>query len=327
MCSLIVLFLSVHCATMTPVRAFLVVNPVAGSRFRRMAVEKAISYLLAQDLPLDLERTTAAGQATQLARRAALEGYDVVIACGGDGTVSEVANGLAGTGVPMGVLPAGTVNIWATEAGIPLEPRAAAQVVLRGSARSVDLGIAGSRHFLLMAGLGLDGAVARNLSLPMKRSLGKAAYVLAGMWTAAGFTGSQAQIVVDGQRLERNVVWMVIGNTRLYGGMVTVTPDAKIDDGLLDLCIFSGRGFFSSSSGLAALMCSRHLSLKSVEYRRCHEVSVEGLKPLPIQADGDYIGATPQTFRIAPQALQVLLPLGARTSLFSRSDRKWITSN
>ena len=303
---------------MTAVRAFLVVNPVAGSRFRRIAVERAISYLQTEDLPLDLERTTAAGQATQLARRAAAEGYDLVIACGGDGTVSEVANGLAGSGVPMGVLPAGTVNIWATEAGIPLDPRAAAQVVLRGNARQVDLGMAGSRYFLLMAGMGLDGAVARNLNLPMKRSLGRAAYVLAGMWTAAGFAGSQVDIVVDGQRLERNVVWIVLGNTRLYGGLVSVTPDAKIDDGLLDLCIFSGRGFFSSTGGLMALMRSRHLSLKSVEYRHCKEVSVESLRPLPIQADGDYIGATPETFRIAPGALQVVLPHEAKTSIFSR---------
>lgn len=300
-------------------RAFLVVNPVSGSRFRRIAVERAISYLQAQDLALDTEHTTAPGQATQLARRAAAEGYDLVIACGGDGTVSEVANGLAGTGVPLGVLPAGTVNIWATEAGIPRDPRAAAEAVLKGVARPVDLGMAGGRYFLLMAGMGLDGAIARNLSLPMKRSLGRTAYVLTGMWTAAWFAGSQVNVVVDGQRLERNVVWIVIGNTRLYGGLVTVTPDAKIDDGLLDLCIFSGHGFLSSTEGLMAVLYSRHLSLKSVEYRHCKEVSVESVRPLPIQADGDYVGTTPQTFSVAPRALTVMLPKGRETGIFSGS--------
>lgn len=244
----------------------------------------------------------------------------MVIACGGDGTVSEVANGLAGSEVPMGVLPAGTVNIWATEAGIPRDPREAANVLLKGNATPVDMGMAGSRYFLLMAGLGLDGAVARNLSLTLKRSLGRTAYVLAGIWTVAGFAGSNVDIVVDGRRLQRNVVWIVVGNTRLYGGLVTVTPDARIDDGLLDLCIFSGHGFLSSTGGVMALMSKRHLSLRSVEYCHCREVTVESTLPLPIQADGDFIGLTPLTFRVAPDAIRVILPPGRKSVIFSRPD-------
>lgn len=298
-------------------RAFLVVNPVAGSRFRGVEVDKAISDLRSSILDVAVERTNGPGQATELARRAADAGYDLVVACGGDGTISEVANGLAGSGVPMGVLPTGTVNIWATEAGIPRDLRKAARVLLDGVARPVDLGLAGSRYFLLMAGLGLDGAIARNLHLPMKRALGRAAYVMAGMWTITGFEGARVDIRVDGQRLERDVVWIVIGNTRLYGGHVTVTPDARVDDGLLDLCIFSGHSFFASAGGMIALLGKRHLALKSVEYRQCREVMVESTRPLPLQADGDYVGETPQAFRVAPGALHVMLPSGRRTCIFS----------
>lgn len=228
---------------------------------------------------------------------------------------------MAGSDVPMGVLPLGTVNIWATEAGIPRDPQGAAQVLLEGDTRPVDLGLAGSRYFLLMAGVGLDGAVARNLDLPMKKLLGRGAYLLAGVWTVPGFGGTRVQLLVDGQRLERQVVWIVVGNTRLYGGLVTVTPHARADDGLLDLCIFSGRGFFSSSGSLLALLGSRHLTLKSVEYRRCREISVQSSRPLPIQADGDPIGYTPQTFRVDAAALRVVLPAGTRPSIFSRPSR------
>lgn len=299
-------------------RAYLIVNPVAGGRLlRQTALRRAFGYLESQGVALDIEQTLAPGQATELSRRAAGLGYDLVIACGGDGTISEVANGLAGSGVPMGVLPSGTVNIWATEAGIPRDPMKAVRVLLQGQTRSVDLGQAGLRYFLLMAGVGLDGAVVRNLSLPMKRSLGWIAYVLTGVWTVAGFRGSQVALLVDGQRLDRHVVWIVIGNTRLYGGVVTATPKAKADDGLLDLCIFSGRGFLSSARYMIALLAGRHLSLKGVEYRHCKKVSVESVRLLPIQADGDHIGYTPQTFRIAAGALRVVVPLGGRRRIFS----------
>lgn len=296
----------------------MIVNPVAGRRLlQQTALRKAFGYLESQGVALDIEQTLAPGQATELSRRAAGLGYDLVIACGGDGTISEVANGLAGSGVPMGVLPSGTVNIWATEAGIPRDPMKAARVLLQGQTRSVDLGQAGLRYFLLMAGVGLDGAVARNLSLPMKRSLGRIAYILTGVWTVAGFRGSQVALLVDGHRLDRHVVWIVIGNTRLYGGVVTVTPKARADDGLLDLCIFSGRGFLSSARYMIALLAGKHLSLKGVEYRHCRELSVESERRLPIQADGDHIGYTPQTFRIAAGALRVVVPPGGRRRIFS----------
>ncbi len=297
-------------------RASVIVNPAAGSRFRG-DVNKAISDLRGGMSEVEVSVTEGPGQATELARRAADDGYDLVVACGGDGTVSEVANGLAGSGTPLGVLPAGTVNIWAAEAGIPRDLRKAARVLLDGVAWPVDLGLAGSRYFLLMAGLGLDGAVARNLSLPMKRTLGRAAYLMAGIWTLTGFEGARADIRVDGQKLERDVVWIVIGNTRLYGGYVTVTPHARVDDGLLDLCIFSGRSLLASTGGMIALLGKRHLALESVEYRQCREVVVESARPLPFQADGDYVANTPQVFRVAPGALRVVLPSGRRASIFS----------
>lgn len=183
----------------------------------------------------------------------------------------------------------------------------------------MDLGLVGSRHFLMMAGVGMDGAIAENLNLSMKRFLGRAAYVLTGIWTVAAFSGSPVELLVDGQVLEREAVWIVIGNTRLYGGVVTVTPHARVDDGLLDLCIFSGKSSYSALGYLIALLGGRHLSLKNVEYLQCKEVAVSSTRPLPIQADGDWVGLTPQTFRVASAALRVVLPSTQKSLIFSNS--------
>jgi YegS/Rv2252/BmrU family lipid kinase len=302
-------------------RILLIVNPVAGGRAKGRELRQAMTYLKGKGLGVEVNQSQHRGHATMLARAAAQGRYDLVVACGGDGTVSEVANGLAHSGMPMGVLPLGTVNIWASEAGIPRHPQGAAQTLLEGEDRTVDLGQVGGRYFLLMAGVGLDGAVAQNLGLSLKKALGRVAYVVVGAWTATSFRGSRVQVRVDGQTLEREVLWLVVGNTRLYGGLLAVTPQSKVDDGFLDLCIFSGKGLPSSLKYLAAVAGGRHLALEGVEYRRCREVAVLGSRSLPIQADGDPIGCTPQTFRIVPGALRVRVPAGQSGGIFSAGAR------
>jgi diacylglycerol kinase (ATP) len=145
-----------------PLRVVLLVNPVAG--MRRLPLEPIQAALRARGAAVEVALTTRPGDATTIARQAAAAGADVLLACGGDGTVNEAVNGLAGSQTALAVLPGGTVNVWAREVGIPLDPVRALQLLWEGQRRWIDLGRAGERYFLLMAGIGFDADVAAQVT-------------------------------------------------------------------------------------------------------------------------------------------------------------------
>ncbi len=141
-------------------RAMIIFNPAAGQAGSLQGdLEASCDLLNEYGWQVELRPTQAAGDGTRIAREAAQAGYDAVIAAGGDGTINEIVNGLAGSQTALGVLPVGTVNVWAREIGLPLQPRATTEALLRTHVRSIDLGRAGDRYFLLMAGVGFDAAV------------------------------------------------------------------------------------------------------------------------------------------------------------------------
>ncbi len=264
--------------------------------------------------------TRSPGDGTRLARQAAEAGFQVVVAAGGDGTVNEVLNGLVGTDTILGVLPLGTTNVLAREIGIPLNPVQAATLLLEGEARAIDVGMAGDRHFLLMAGVGFDGQVMRTIEPEAKRRLGILAYLVVGAWAALTFRGARADIVVGERRLRRRrIQLMVLGNTRRYA-FVEITPRARADDGLLDVCIFKGReGFFPRLRHFISVLSGRHVRSPQVEYHRAPHVAVWTQDPLPVQADGEYIGTTPMSFRVIPRAVKVILPRRLPSGLFEET--------
>lgn len=297
-------------------KALLILNPLAGRILFEKDHCKSTALLEEAGWQVTVRRTEFPGHGVSLAREGK-DRYDLVVACGGDGTVNEVVNGLAGSPTPLGVIPMGTVNIWALETGISRNPVKAAELLLRGQIRTVDLGLAGQRFFLLMAGLGFDGHVARLLHPGMKRLLGIGAYLGAGATAALRYAGAPAQLEVDGKHLTAQLLWLVVGNTRLYGGLIKITPQAKIDDGLLDICLFKGERGIRILSYLWAVGWRYHTSIKGIEYYRCKEITVHSEKPLPTQVDGDPLGTTPVTFRVVPQALRAILPPGLPQGLFS----------
>src|SRR5690606_26707690 len=166
--------------------------------------------------------------------------------CGGDGTIYEVVNGLAHSDTALAVIPTGTANVWAREAFVPRDLTRALKLVALGRRERVDLGVAegafGRRHFLLMCGIGLDAEVVGRVgtSSSGKRRLGKAWYALLGAGAVARATPVETTFSLDGTSLERPLLQAVAGNTRLYGGVTRLTSNARMDDGLLDLCVFSG---------------------------------------------------------------------------------------
>jgi YegS/Rv2252/BmrU family lipid kinase len=299
--------------------ALLIVNPSARGLPPLRRIEEAADWLRTRGWDVALEMTAAPGEATRLARRAASHERSVVAACGGDGTIHEVVNGLAGSEAVLAVIPGGTANVWAKDARLPRAPLEAARVIDAGRCRRIDLGLiewearsghrAERRYFLLMVGVGLDAHVVARVSQGWKRRLGAAAYVLTAAREALFYHSQPVELELDGrERLSLRLGWMLAGNTRCYGGVTHITSRALADDGLLELLIFSGYNLLRATGYGLATLAGWHYGAPGVTYRQAVEVEVAGPSSLAVQADGEFVGYTPLRLRVVPGALQVLMP-------------------
>lgn len=290
-------------------RAMIIFNPTAGQSDSLVREIKAAAGVWTnQGWRVEIRATGGPGDGTRLAREAAAAHYDVVMAAGGDGTINEVINGLAGSTTALGSLPLGTMNVWARELGLPLQPRAAAAALLESKVRSIDLGRANERYFLLMAGIGFDAAITAGVRYEEKRRLGALAYVFRGLEMALRIRGTRARVILDGKSIKGRVLMVVIGNSQLYGGLVKITHRATIDDGLLDICVIRGNNFASALLHFVSIVRRRHSLNPDIKYYRARTVQVIAQPSLPVQVDGDSIGHTPMTFEVVPKALKALMP-------------------
>jgi diacylglycerol kinase (ATP) len=294
----------------------LLVNPEAGARRANIAAIE--EQLRARGARVDLATTSRAGEGAVIARQAVTDRVDVLLACGGDGTLNEAVNGLAGSDTALAVFPAGTVNVWAREVGIPADPQRAATLLWDGELRRIDLGRAGERYFLLMAGIGFDADVAAQVTRPEKRRWGPLAYVGRGLVTAVRWPRQRMWLNLDGRSLRRRLLFVVVGNTRLYGGVVNITHRAVADDGLLDVCLFGGQGVAEKVLHALRIVTRSHTRHPTVEYYRARRLTLVTRPRVAIQVDGDTIGQTPMTFEAVPGALKVVVPRGHGHGLFLR---------
>ena len=307
-------------------RALFVYNPVARGAPPIDRLRAAIDRLAGWEA--SLEPTTAPGHATELARGGATSGLDAVVACGGDGTVNEVANGLAGSPTALAVVRGGTANVWAKEARLPHDPAAAVRLLAEGETRTIDLGrasaIGGSasggadRYFLLMAGVGLDAAVVREVSSSLKRRFGAASYLLYGIRRALRYPSVDADLLVDGAPLTSPLYWLLLGNTRNYAGLLNITHLAKADDGRLDMALLPKGGLLRLAWLAPWVLLGRHHGRGGIRYRTLETLEVR-TPGLPVQIDGEYLTETPLRFEVAPAALRVLVPRDLQSPLFGGS--------
>lgn len=311
-------------------RACLITNPRGGQG--RLDLGPALAVLRAHGWEPDVREKEYGGHATELAWLAARAGYDVVVGCAGDGTLNEIANGLAGTAVPLGVLPVGTVNLWSRELGVSLRLERAAAQLVEAQRRRIDLGqltVAGThmRYFLLMAGLGVDGAVMGRVSKPLKRRIGRAAVGLAVVQSLPTLRTVRIVAELDGHRWRGRVSELIVGNTRLYGGFTSVTPDAYVDDGLLDTVLITAADPLAAGRQLASLLIRRHPDGGSARTYRVAALSIRSSRPLPVQIDGGVLDLKElrpggegilYEFSTLAQGLTVLVPADYHGKLFLR---------
>ncbi len=299
-------------------RALIIYNPAAGqSAAKQQSLERAGERWRSLGWKVEIGLTDYAGHATLLAREAAIAGYDLVVAAGGDGTVNEVVNGLVGTETALAVFPLGTVNIWAREMGLPMDVERSAELFVTAQRRQLDVGQAGDRYFLLMAGVGFDGAVTAQVNRQEKRQLGAIAYVKQAAQLAWNYRGRRLHLRIDGKRVRGRILMVVIGNSQLYGGVVKFTARAVVDDGLLDVCVIRGQTMLDAPMRLGSVLGRRYDRDPKVTYHQAREVSFLSKQGLPVQIDGDYLGMTPMRFAIVPACLWALVPQAAEPSLWT----------
>ena len=244
------------------------------------------------------------------ARTAVAGGADLVVACGGDGTVTACAAGLAGSGTPMAVVPMGTGNLLARNLGLPLDVRGALGVALAGVNRELDVGVANGRPFLVMAGLGLDARMLGSTSEPLKKRLGWVAYAVAGLRHLRD-RPMRVTLAADGRPPQRRRASAVIaGNVgRLQGG-VTLLPGAAPDDGLLDVVILTATGW-AGWLAVAAHVLLRRPAGGPVTRGAFRELRIDADRAYPWELDGELMGATHKlTIAIRDERLIVRVPKG-----------------
>jgi len=271
-------------------------NPVAGRR-RAASLWRVLDVLVENGVMVEVAETQHAGHATELARAAAREGRQMVVAAGGDGTIAEVANGLIGSDTVLGIIPLGTANVLAKEYRLSTGPRAIANALAYRRTKLLWPGVAKldkSDHvFVQMVGLGFDGAVVHGIQPLLKRIIGRGAYVWQSLWESVAYRFPKVRLTVDGKPYEAASV--VVSKGRLYGGPYMLAPNAVSTAPGFQVALFENPGTFAALLSGAALPLGllprcpgvRVVAGASVEFSSANE-------PILAQSDGDALAGTPR---------------------------------
>ena len=298
-------------------RIVVILNPVSGrgtGTKLRPALEEALSRVVTEskgskrEVEWEIRETTRQGDGTCLARDVALEGVDIVAAAGGDGTIGDVVNGIVGTGARLGIVPLGTGNDFARSLGLAGNLDLAVRTLVHGTPRRIDLGRTGDRYFINAAGCGFDALVAERVNRGYRWLRGTPAYVLAMLQSLATHRAANMRITADGESLELRAMLCCVANSPGYGGGMRIAPDARIDDGALDLCILKEAGTFEFLRAFPRVFRGTHVTHPKFMTRRVTRVRIETDPPIPVLIDGEVNHMTPIEFEVVPGAIEVMSP-------------------
>lgn len=284
-------------------KKLIILNPAARSEQASSLRERIQAFSGVVSVRL----TSRAGDARCIAEEAVREGVELIIAAGGDGTLNEVVNGIGNAPVRLGILPVGTMNVFATELGIPSgNLEAAWRIIEAGNVLAIDLPRANDTRFIQLAGVGLDAEVVRKTTADSKKALGPLSYLLTLVEVAA-HKPSRVVLEAEGGRV-REGSFALIGNGRLYGGPFPVFKRASLYDGLLDVLVFQNQSHWDVVRYFQAIAFGTHPELPDVEYFQTSRLKVTSEGDVPVELDGEVAGMLPCVFSVESQKLLVIAP-------------------
>ena len=285
----------------------IIANPIAGGGKGRIAAEALQTTLSGIVDEIELVLTKKAGENEPEAAR---PGADIVVAVGGDGSINEVVNGLKGTDTTLAILPTGTANVVARELNIPPSPEFVAGIIANGKTIEMDAGLRDGRRFMLGAGAGLDAAIAEMVSQQRGRKSSLAKWIGPSIKASLQYAFPPFRVIADGTTLCEDGQYAIIGNCRFSAGVFPATPKAKINDGLLDVCILRNLGPMKLIGLLPSVRNGRHIERDDVIYEQFQTIELVPTteERVPFQVDGDPAGELPAKLDVEPKAIRVIVP-------------------
>ena len=299
--------------------ALIVYNPAAGRFSVTPFIHSAVKELESAGWRVDAVPSQSGIHITELARQAAAEKKDAVFAVGGDGTIGNVVNGLIGSETALGVLPAGTANVWSIELGLspfawthPWVLRQNASVLANAPCHAIDVGTCNEFSFVMWAGIGLDALTIHSIEprIRLEKFFSMPEYAARTIWKASQWSGIHLRLWADGEEVEGQFILAVATNIRHYmGGLSKLSPDAYLDDGLLDMWLFSGSNLGDALRHAYNLWRGKHFASEMVQRITFKSLRVEADSPYWIQTDGEPRGSTQNTkIKIRSRMLRMLMP-------------------
>lgn len=232
--------------------------------------------------------------------------YDLLIVSGGDGTVHDLLPRIVRTPIPLAILPTGTANVFARDLGVPMKLEEALDVIVSGKRRKMPLGQADELFFHLMAGIGIDGYIIRQVSPSSKKSLGVIAFWIAGIRRFWSYPLKRFGVEVKGKFHE--ATFAVISNSRFYGGHLKITPKADIFESSLDVCLFKSTSHLYYLKYLWGVLTGRHTQYSDVYYTKADRVKITPYPGLSCQLDGEPLSILPTNIGISEKSIEVIVP-------------------
>ena len=286
-------------------KAVVIANPRGGRSRRKFDFADVVTRLQQRGLSASLTETTHAGHATEIAHRAVSEGTDLVVVCGGDGTLREVTEGMLGSDAAMLPLATGTTNVIAAGLGLRGDPLSIIDQLDALEVRTIDVGLCGDRPFLMQASAGLDAVVMTEVRQEMKQRFGMLAVAMTGLrcWLRYGFP----EIRVSADGVEHSCRGAIVMSIPLYAGTFCLSPHARADDGQMEVLLFTGRGRAAAAGFAIDLALGRHLRRRDVLVVTASRVQFLAPGDLPLQIDGEGLWPTwPVEISLSPMRLRVL---------------------